>query len=133
MENNVPENAKENKLSSPSAPKAQSPSEATAFAKLISTLPANVKIASVTANVHKIDKPSLIDNEEYESKISQLIEKLQDKQHKCRKCNRVYPHLSTMRRHVECHLTGYTFPCNKCEYSTSSRASYRKHLSGSHK
>ena len=67
--------------------------------------------------------------------ISQSIEKLSEKEIKCRKCDKIYENdnwqyksLQQLRNHIETHLTGFTHCCPKCSFKTHTRNNMITHL-----
>ena len=77
---------------------------------------------------------------QYEEKIdfmvSQLQEKLSEKEIKCRKCDKVFVNekwqcqqYQSLKNHIETHLTNFTHCCPKCSFETHTRSNMIDHLS----
>ena len=79
---------------------------------------------------HNLDL-SVAENPLWEEKIDALAEHGGDGW-KCRRCGKQDRNRSWIRRHVESHIEGFTFPCHLCEKTFSKRYKLKTHMGAVH-
>ena len=79
---------------------------------------------------HNLDL-SVAENPLWEEKIDDLAEHGGDGW-KCRRCGKQDRNRSWIRRHVESHIEGFTFPCHLCEKTFSKRYKLKTHMGAVH-
>ena len=79
---------------------------------------------------HNLDL-SVAENPLWEEKIDALAEYVGDGW-KCRRCGKQDRNRSWIRRHVESHIEGFTFPCHLCEKTFSKRYKLKTHMGAVH-
>ena len=75
----------------------------------------------------------LQDGLEIQQKIKHMIEKSLDGSFNCSVCGKTGKDYSNMRKHVEIHVEGLSYPCQSCNHTFRSKDSLRNHMYRSHK
>ena len=70
---------------------------------------------------------------EVNAKINEKIEKCPDGTFSCGVCGRNFKLKGDIKRHVETHIEGISFPCKSCDKAFSSRHSLSSHRSQYHR
>ena len=79
---------------------------------------------------HNLDL-SVAENPLWEEKIDALAEYGVDGW-KCKRCGKQDKNRSWIRRHIESHIEGFTFPCHLCEKTFSKRYKLKTHMGAVH-
>ena len=75
----------------------------------------------------------LQDGKEIQQKIKHMIEKSLDGSFNCSVCGKTGKDHSNMKKHVEIHVEGLSYPCQSCNHTFRSKDSLRSHMYRSHK
>ena len=70
---------------------------------------------------------------EVNEKINQSFEKVASGVYKCLLCEKVSKQSIDMKRHVETHLEGFSYPCQQCGKTFRSKSSLSNHVYLKHK
>ena len=73
------------------------------------------------------------DFEAIDERIKQCIEKCPDGKFKCTVCGKIAVQKPNLKKHIETHIEGLSFPCNFCNASFRSRNVLYNHVSNQHK
>ena len=79
---------------------------------------------------HNLDL-SVAENPLWEENIDALAEHGGDGW-KCKRCGKQDKNRSWIRRHIESHIEGFTFPCHLCEKTFSRRYQLKTHVGAAH-
>ena len=71
-------------------------------------------------------------NSEVNEKFEKLVVQEPDRMYKCTVCNKKMTHRGSMKRHLETHLTGLSYPCQTCGKTYRSSNSLKTHKSVNH-
>ena len=80
------------------------------------------KIAAISTNI-----------QELEEQINQYLEKCQDGLYSCLLCGRTGNRSRNLKNHIETHIEGLKFPCEKCGQTFRSRNALNQHIFYKHK
>jgi len=78
---------------------------------------------------NQIESIDTTDTTELDKKLYENMEKTSDGTYSCKICSTMIRHKTKMKLHVETHMEGLTFPCNKCGKEFRSRNTLRNHKS----
>ena len=73
------------------------------------------------------------DLDEIDEQLFHHMEKIGSAKYECKICNKVIPHKTKMKLHIEKHMDGLSFPCELCGKTFRSRNSFNMHKSQNHK
>ena len=79
-----------------------------------------------------VNSDKFTDIEELDAKIMEHIEKVSGGKWMCNICERIMNSRADVRRHVEIHFDGLSFPCPHCTKVAKTSNSLRKHISRYH-
>ena len=86
------------------------------------------------ARFDKVTIPiSAEDLNEIEEKVSQYVEKLENKRYMCTICGKEAERSRNLKNHIETHMEGLSFPCSSCGRTFRSSHSLYKHSNRTHK
>ena len=71
----------------------------------------SVKERSLRVNQEAIETNNL----EMDSRFHELVVQDENKVYTCTVCNKKMTHKTNMKKHIETHMTGLSYPCNQCE------------------
>ena len=74
-----------------------------------------------------------LNTEEINQKIEEYLVRAEDGTYSCGACGKAGTHLGDMRKHMETHMEGLSFPCQSCDKTFRSRNSLNFHKSKYHR
>ena len=85
-----------------------------------------------------LDEKSIVslysgDYSDIDEKIYENMQRNEDGKYSCKICDRVIPHKTRMKEHIETHMENLSFPCNSCDKIYRSRHSLNMHTFRYHK
>ena len=87
-----------------------------------------VKERSLKVNQEAIETNNL----EMDSKFLELVVQDENKVYTCTLCNKKMTHKTNMKKHIETHMTGLSYPCNQCDKTFSSSNALNIHKTRYH-
>ena len=88
----------------------------------------------VPINVGKTIMPVGSSHEDVKTRIYSMMEKVSDGQYnwKCTVCGKPEKDRANMARHIESHIDGVSYPCDKCGTVSRSASALQKHILRNH-
>ena len=90
-----------------------------------------------TNTLVKVDTPMMLSEdftkEDLEAKKISLMEKLEDGRWRCTICEKAAKLRSDIKRHIETHMEGLSYPCNQCGKISRSSHALQSHVSSYHR
>ena len=86
-------------------------------------------IAEIENNFADFNSSSI---NEVNQKVEELYERINDGEFKCKLCCKIQKRKDVIKKHIETHMNGLSFPCNLCGKDFMTRNAAQQHYSRNH-